>query len=143
MTFFVIQELRYALKIANDLADKQKIAKEKADEDLVVLKEQLYDMDPATEEIGGMCDEFLEIACGKMRSSHLHNFVSRAQRLRPIFATAKKLGKGSDSAKNPAVTFLFAISNVLRLWGKYRKVVNSSVHLLTNMPQYSLCPALE
>ena len=117
-TYFLIQELRYALKIANDLADKQKVAKEKADEDLVSLKEQLYDMDSATEEIGSMCDEFLDIKCGKMRSAHLHKFVSRAQKLRPIFAAAKARGKGSDSGKNPAVTFLFAISNVLRLWGK-------------------------
>eukprot|EP00944_MAST-04C_sp_MAST-4C-sp1_P007246 g7246.t1 len=107
--------------IANDLADKQKIAKEKANEDLMILKEQLYDMDPATEEIGSMCDEFLDIKCGKMRSAHLHKFVSRAQKLRPIFAAAKARGKGSDSGKNPAVTFLFAISNVLRLWESVKK----------------------
>ena len=119
------------------------VAKEKADEDLVSLKEQLYDMDSATEEIGSMCDEFLDITCGKMRSSHLHEFVSRAQRLRPIFSAAKTRGKSSDSAKNPAVTFLFAISNVLRLWGKCEKNTDSYRSSLTNPPLYSFCPALE
>ena len=67
----------------------------------------------------GVCATSFSISSvEKMRSGHLHKFVSRAQKLRPIFAAAKARGKGSDSGKNPAVTFLFAISNVLRLWGK-------------------------
>ena len=70
----------------------------KRNEDLVILKEQLYDMDPAQRKLGVWC-EFLDIRCGKMRSAHLHKFVSRAQKLRPIFAAAKARGKGSDSAK--------------------------------------------
>ena len=114
------------MKIANDLADKQQIAKDKADQDLILLKEKLYDMDPATEEIGRICDEFLSLSCGKLKSSHLQQFVSTAQKLRPIFRTANKMKSNSniDSSKrrerpkkNAAVTFLFAISNVLRLWG--------------------------
>ena len=67
------------MKIANDLADKQQIAKDKADQDLLSLKENLYAMDPATEEIGRICDEFLNLSCGKLKSSHLQQFVSTAQ----------------------------------------------------------------
>ena len=61
------------MKIANDLAEKQEIAKQKADRDLRILKGTLYDMDPATEEIGRMCDEFLNLTPGKLKSSHLLN----------------------------------------------------------------------
>ena len=117
------------MKIANDLAEKQEIAKQKADRDLRILKGTLYDMDPATEEIGRMCDEFLNLTPGKLKSSHLQNFVSTSQNLRPIFATAEKMknkkdgkGKAAPRRKNPAVTFLFAISNVLRLWASVQRL---------------------
>ena len=102
------------MKIANELAEKQEIAKQKADRDLRILKGTLYDMDPATEEIGRMCDEFLNLTPGKLKSSHLQKFVSTSQNLRPIFATAEKMknkkdgkGKAAPRRKNPAVTFLF------------------------------------
>ena len=106
------EELRYALKIATELQQKQELAKAQADEDVERLCETMYGMDAVSSELGGLCQKFIGLRPVKLKNAHLKDFVENAQRLRREFTASSRKRDGI----NPAVTFLFAISNVLQVW---------------------------
>ena len=122
------EELKYAMKMASDLAAKQERVKFRADEEVTALYESLYGMDSLTTELSQLCETFVETSWKDLKDGKLKEILSTAQRLRPLLGQlergkiAKATGSKKQKAKNPAVTFLFAISSVLRVWASVKRL---------------------